>query len=899
MSKARFLSSALDGNTVTMSVANNGTTLGPLNTTDWGTSSISESLTVTVEEVLPTGDLFPPLGVEWRIRVSAGLSYSTPDYNVQPVAAPYDPITTEQENTMRLAYEAHDPSFQRCQFVLHTGDTGNYRNDWVGSAAHRDKSKQYGQNPGHVYSEPGTYTGRSIYVYDDEGNWGTLALDDLVVVDPDTVFDDASTIVVDPLADTAVTGDWADAPAHLVANRFNTLDAASERFNARKNNAATTKGMRICIKSGSSFTERARTFRAQDAKGQCLVDTYGGSAGFTYSEKNLDVATTKVGGVDGYLFEVDSRGWAWRLKGGSYDFGYDVADGRPTNASGWAADKALSRGLLNFTQPATIWSGGDGDPSAKVVLDNVDCTGVGWFVINVIVNNNMRARATALFVNDCEFWDNADYTIINPMSIFALGTKTYTSANTDLGGMGRSRAYGTSRGWRGHPIFLREQVAWTIYIRGCYMESRGGWSGIGVTGYRGGQRIMRLRNLSETNLNVETGGWVYGRGARKFICDSVLMDYTNLDTTSVASGTPDEPAGGAHSVVENCLLVFDPQGGARQMLSSISARTSMRNNVFLVLNSPSNDYSNTPSRDGTRFETDDNKDGRFGQFITAVDNSFKTGDRFENRHNTFVMLRADADIDTDGGTRSFAIRNPQYNETFTEEDYEMVEGHNVLYAPNLASPVGPSMSTIDLPAGMRVLDVWAKWIWEKVDVTLSSSVADGADTPAIPYPVDWYGNLTTGADYEGSAGCNTFTVNSNAAGETHYYEPPNDYPNSDGVQADSTNADQITVIHDCNSSGVVQGDGTGTHFKITNRSGETWAADDWVVILDRGDTAMTAETLTTMTQSEFKLYRPTTPQALDDGLGSLMYDFNRDLRPNAGYPDSPTGTNYAGAILPA
>ena len=862
----------------------------------WAGRPEDQTLTVTVEEVTPSGDLFSPLPVEWRIRVT-GTSTTNPNYNPEPVSAPYDVITSAQEDEIRLGWEAHDPSYQRCQFVVHTGDTGNYRNTWVGSAAHRDKAFQYGQNCGHVYSEPGTYTGRSVYVYDDEGNWGTLALDDLAVVDPDTVFDEDSTIVVDPDADITVTGDWADAPAHIAANRFNTLDDASARFNARKNNAAVPKGMRICIKAGAEFTERCRIFRAQDAKGQCLVDTYGGSAQFSYSERNLDVAVVEVGGVRDFLFEVRARGWAWRIKNGTFDLGYDVANGRPTNASGWTNDTPLSRGFLDFQFPSLFYNSGTGDPNAMVTLDNVDVTGVGWFVINCLVETDIKYRATALFVNDCEFYDNADYTVLNVPALFSLGTKVYTSANRDLGGMGRSRAFGCSRGWTGHPIFLREQLSWTVYVRACYLENRGGWSGIGETGFRGGQQTMRLNNRSESSYATQSAGWVHGRGRRIYFCDSVIMGTFNADSPGdVVTQAPDlDPIGGGHVVVENCLLVYNPQGGERHNITFCCGRTSVRNNVFLTLGTGPQDYSNIPGRDATRFETNDNKAGRFSGPIGMADNSFKGGDRFENRHNTFAMLRVDADLE--GST--WAPRSTMTNETFTDANYEIVEGHNVSYAPNLDVPEGPAMDTISLPVGMRVLDVWVKWCWERAEVVLASDVLNGADTSAIPYPVDWNGNATTGADYTGSAGCNAFTRDAEGVNETHYYEPPDDYPNSKDVQADRANADQITVIHDCDASGVVQGDGTGTHFKITNRSGETWVADTWTAVLDRGSTAMTAETLETVNQAELALYRPTTAQALDSGLGSTLFDFNRNLRPNAGFAISPTdGTNASGALLP-
>lgn len=966
MSKARFLSSALDGQTVTLTATQGGVTRGPNTISVWKqpvsmggpwSGATPASLTVTVQEEIPAGAIFAPMPVEWRIRAT-GTSYATPDY-FDVVPAPFTGITQAQEDTMRLAWEAEDPSFQRCQFVVHTGDTGNYRNDWVGSAAHRDKSKQYGQVSGHVYDTPGTYTGRSIFVYDDEGNWGTLALDDMVVGDPDTVFDAASTIVVDPDADTAVSGDWSDAPTHDAANRFNTLDAAIARFETQKDDASVPAGMRICIKAGASLTERARQMTTRDAKGVCLVDTYGGSNRFTYSERNLNTTVTPVGGDVASLFKVDTKSWAIRVANGDFDMGWDAASGRPTNITGWGDTTTLSRSFMKVPEPVNIYDANalSQDPNAKIVLHNLDIHGCGWFVYASNNNTGLRARAVATFASDCEFYDNSDYTFFTPQNLFVLGCKHWDSGNTDLGMNGRGRTMGTSRGWRGHPILIREGSAWTIYVRASYVESRGGWAGQSDnTGHLGGQPMFRLQSVAQNT--VQPAGWINGRGRRYFFCDSVFSGY--IDNTG-------DTRRGSHIVFENCFLFHDPQSGARGVMTNFAGRNSIRNCVYLVLDtSPRLSSVDYPGRDTSRFEVQ-GWNGRFDFFIKMRDAPFTEGSRIENRHNTFVLLRSEADIE--GG--DFVIRE---NDGVDDANYEIVEGNNVLHAPNLAPAQGPEMDTIDLPAGMRVLPPWMFMAWERKEFTLASSVVDGAFSSAILYPVDWYTDATTGADYAGSGNNNSIQIDDTAlvydnltspfvVGETvtngtasaeifadeiidatngrlfigavtggsfaqndtitsasgsaevknksalstvRWYQPDDAYPNASGVQQGSGNGrvDTITIIHDCNSSGVVQGDGTGTHFRIENRSGLTMPPGTYTAILDRGTTAMTPEQLMsgarlTALTSDFKLYRPTTPQALDNGLGSLLWDFGRNLRPNAGYAISPTsGTNAAGALLP-
>ncbi|MEO1406478.1 MAG: hypothetical protein AAFV54_08305, partial [Pseudomonadota bacterium] len=840
MTKARFLSSALDGQTVTLTASQGSATVGPNTISAWKQPDNTWSgvgpatLTIDAQEIVPSEGTFAPYPVEWRIRVSGGTSYTTPDW-APAFADPYHDLTPQDEDTLRLAIEAYDPSYQRCHFVVHTGDTGNYRNDWISSSAHRNKACQYGQNCGHVYSEPRTYTKRSVYVYDDEGNWGTATLPDLVVDNPDTEFDAASTIVVSP------TSDWTDAPTHDVANRCTTFDAASARFAAIKNSV--TAGVRICVQSGASFSERARQFSSRDAKGPCLVDTYGGSAQFSYSERDLDVDV-----VGDYLFLVDSRpAWAWRIKGGVYDMGYDILNGRPTNPDGWlGGSKTLSRGFFQCDFPATIYDSIDGsapvkgDPAAKIVFDNLDITGCGWFCITTLASSEIQGRNVAMFANDCEFYGNPEYAFMTPQNLFALGTKVRALPNADLGGVGRSMIMGTSRGWTGHPIFLREQFAWTVYVRACYIESRGGWSGISSqTAFRGGQPIMRLNNRGTNDIGFdETAGWINGRGRRYFFCDSVITGYFGLDIGGGAMQSDMmENVAGAHAIIENCFLFVDSMTGGREsILYDFGPRKSLRNNVFLATNEAEVWLNQMPLRDATRFDPGDNRSGRFRQFISNdVDNAFKEGGRAENRHNTFIMLRTTANVEF--GT--FNARGSAHNSTsFSDADQDMAEGHNVTYAPNLDTPSGPAMDTIDLPAGMRILDPWLRFTWESKRFVLASPVADGAETPAIEYPVDWYNNATTGADYAGTASTNS--LQNEDLSNVRYFEPPADFPNVNGRQTvPKGNVDMMTVIHDCNSSGVVQGDGTGTHFKIENRSGETWPAGNYRAILDRGSTGMT------------------------------------------------------------
>ena len=346
----------------------------------------------------------------------------------------------------------------------------------------------------------------------------------------------------------------------------------------------------------------------------------------------------------------------------------------------------------------------------------------------------------------------------------------------------------------------------------------------------------------------------------------------------------------------------------------------------------------------------------------------------------------------------------------TTELYDVVEGNNVVAAPNIGSTVGPAMTAMDLPVGMRVLDVWMKMAWERQTFTLPSDLPSGATSGPIPYPLDWTNTPTTGADYAGSYNNNAVTafhaqpptaspiqgvattspVNGSVSvppdaplriefdapmtrtgtlemwrdagtdtlvesfdlstdgtwseGDTVWMGVPalpytlnhNRYIRGIGLQlADTTpladwsdtdlwafssqvthhaelpegfrtpsapkgGADAITINHDLDSNGdPASPAGSGTHFSITNRCGEAWLAQEITIILDRGETLMEPDLLHAVDQTTVKLYRPTTPQDLDAGVKSTLFDFNRNLRPNAGFAISPTsGTNVAGAMLP-
>jgi hypothetical protein len=840
----------------------------------WRGDAIDEALTVTVETVLPGGDAFAPLGVEFRITVSGSAVGEKPANFV-----------TE-----------FDPTWDKITYVLHTGDTGTYKNDWVGHPSHRSKAFQYGQNPGHVYSTPGTYTPR-VYVYDEDGKWGTYALDPIVVADPIDAFDAASTIVVSK--DNIFTGcpHEATLPA---GNKVTTLSAAFDRANAI--DSTLPKGFRICAKAGELYEEFYQgEINIQYANGRILFDTWGGSDPITYDETSVSDT-----GSENYLFlrvqgggdngpHYAFRNWVLKFNG------YNPETGCPYVSSYEGIRTGLDNVATMVPQVGNF----------RCVYDNVSISGLLGRVFGSADSPAETPRSGAIFINDCSISGNADFLVMQASNIFMLGTKYYFEYGWENGYMGDGRGGGAVRTYLGHPT-IREKSTHMFYMRASFMEGRGAWSGqnSGMTG-PSGQLILRL----SVGPNADKSHKKY------YICDSVIEGSMTVgQTKGIASGH--------QKIFENCVLIYSPMEYLTQsIVVQHGGGKVFRNNQFLVLNTIDlGKRSNTPSmatKNFEKFELFDGKadpnynTGRFRRFFEVAYQPQSRDKDMISIHNTFVMLRQAENI---AGT--FEIRNTanlvvEPTVFLRDEDgklvkdengknivvtpavtepidsiYNIIEGNNVLSMPHMAGQEGPDTQAIDLPSGMRILDVWQRTTWEGLRYILSSDVADGADTPIIPYPDDWNGDATVQADYAGTFHNASVLVNfrnrfpSYGASNEIWNELDNRINNSKAANA---SMGKIAVTYGA------------TGLKITNNSGKTWPAGITISIsLDRGTTLMDPDRLATVDQTELKLYRPVTPQALDAGVKSTLFDFNRQLRPNAGFAISPTsGTNAAGAILPA
>ncbi len=818
--------------------------------TGWSGPPADETLTVTVAEVYPGGRNFTPLPVEFRISVTGS-----------PVGD--SPANIELETD----FAAFDPTFSGIHHVTHTGDTGTYRNTRLAHASHGSKAVQYGPNPGHVYSNPGTYTGRSVYVYDEHGNWGTATLPDLVAVDPDVAFQTSDVVVVsnDP------NEDWSTAPPHDPANRCTTMDAAMARFYDLRLGSADGDGVRVSAKPGTVYNEIAQSPNVDYMNGRALFDTWDQTGTILIDEGAV------VGGSSTGDFFTNNGGtdevWPIAVKGWQFDFGFDVTSGGPKTGD-WTQER--SRGLYSLRERLFPTFTGDGIDTFDVVgqrpvFDNVDVKGCAHRVLTGISTSDLR-RNNAWFLNDCLFYDNNDYLLFQSSNLFFLGSQMLETYGTELGLMGRTRLSGSQRGFRGHRN-VRESQNWMIYIRATFMETRGGWSG-----QNGGSTLYAPQPLNR--FHESNGG--FRDGKRIYICDSVMSGAMGPGSQGNNALT--------HLVIENSLMVHDPAQAEDYMIRAFSGGQTLRNNLWIVLNTPRMGRASDPETAGKnldKFEVNASnvRIGTLAMMIRGEYGSTTVGRPLEFLHNTMIMLRADADIE---GTFEFIEEDltdytgAPAGQGTASDVYDYIKGHNVFHAPNLSAPVGSAVTGTAMPSGVRVLDVWMKMIWELYEGTLAADVVDGATSEEFPYPNDWNNVQTTQSDYTGSNNNHAARIDG-----VDYCQLPNTSVSLAPAEWDSSGYnDAITVNF------------TATGFTLTNRSGVTWTAGSTLaIVLDRGSTSMSPDLLHTVDQTELQLYKPATAQAIDAGVKRLMFDFGRALRPQAGYAISPaSGTDVAGAV---
>ena len=180
--KLRLISEALFGKTVTLRLAQDGQTAGPLTFMNWA-----------------GGDM--PNGGPIQITVSRSTLHCAPDsvrFGVDLSAATF--------NTPKPAYgEVYDARLHDLIFIWDTGDIGLWQ-----AADHilpewKDKASAKGPWIAHCYTTPGEYT-VSLMVIEQPSGKVAMAQTTITVADPNNIYTGNQTVCINPAGDTNFSG---------------------------------------------------------------------------------------------------------------------------------------------------------------------------------------------------------------------------------------------------------------------------------------------------------------------------------------------------------------------------------------------------------------------------------------------------------------------------------------------------------------------------------------------------------------------------------------------------------------------------------------------------------------------------------------------------------------------
>ena len=230
MARLRPFSTALDGQTVTLALIQDGVTAGPLTVQSWGRPAASGGSAVpdtpgvsatVVQTREPTNTA--PECVHFRIEGWTGF-----DTEAGPVPG-YD----ARHHLIEYYWDFGDPgsTFTAPEHLL---------------PEHRNANIGYGPVAAHVYSKPGTYDGSVLLIELATGKSVTVPFS-VTVADPDVLFAGAQTSYVDP------DGDYADAPAG--ARTYTSLVSAMTATSGRG-------PTRILLRRGKTYVERYEQLRS-------------------------------------------------------------------------------------------------------------------------------------------------------------------------------------------------------------------------------------------------------------------------------------------------------------------------------------------------------------------------------------------------------------------------------------------------------------------------------------------------------------------------------------------------------------------------------------------------------------------------------------------------------------
>lgn len=419
--------------------------------------------------------------------------------------------------------KVYDPTLHDIHYAWTFGDPGEFTAPENMIPAWRNKNVAYGPFPSHAFTKPGTYRVTCIANERSSGKTATAFLD-VTVQDPEAVFTAATTVVC------STSGNFAGAPAHDVANRTTTFDAAIARLAVLKGVGLPT---RLLLRAGETFQALKSTF-VDSRYRNIYVSSFGSGR-----------ATIKAGGGNGIfdLYESLTTSGASISKlafTGPWDSTTE------TREAGWGSPDAV--GVRVMGGFATVH----------------DCTASGmWQGYHVGSSTGLTA-----IISDCQSTNWEDYGMYVAGDgvagyVGVLGCRFAQHRNALMGGNGKSS---TDRGNRHGPIRIHGTKY--LYIDALDGFSRNAWwiGGTKTIKAPDDQPVIRDHRNSPTNLAFYSR--IMGEGG--------LQQYGN------GSASPDGTGeGGFHQPCNTVIDKFYFMGSARseQHLGLTGSAVTVRNGI--------------------------------------------------------------------------------------------------------------------------------------------------------------------------------------------------------------------------------------------------------------------------------------------------------------------------------
>lgn len=528
--KLRLASSALDGRTVTLTLMQDGVTVGPLTVQSWGTPlKATTGVSVTVE-VTRTPLRTAPEGVFFNVTGWTGFETQPGD------VAGYD----ARQMDLIHVWSFGDPgsSYQVPEKLLP---------EW------RDADTARGPYVAHCYETPGDHDWSLTVIEPSTGRIAT-ASGRITVADPDVTFAGARSAYV------SQSGDFSDCPAQVPpAQRFTTISAAMSYVGSRLNGGRVmlARGQDFVVSNGDGATGDTLSINGPWQKGPIHVVAGPGNK----AKPNLVPPANQSGdrfGAVGYGYRggevvisgIDHRGtWDSTTETGGRTGGYLLAGpgAKLFNRCGFYGIDAWSCTPCDWN-PVTSSSSGTAEQKRE------------WRTIN--------AAASRFMSHGCVGGTGRNY------SLFGTGHARYAFlgcefANASNARSGGDRAAPYKCNTSGHVRIENADPSWVL-VDGCDMFVRMGWPANAPHLWRTQQPCMRF------NTNAIPGCF-HSVQRSSFEGGNVLLGVMRQNSGEIGTVSP--------MLVERCILVASHNTAV--MIASMGAGTTVRSNLFINPNKPS------------------------------------------------------------------------------------------------------------------------------------------------------------------------------------------------------------------------------------------------------------------------------------------------------------------------